>query len=352
MSIRRIDSRDLQEERASRTFVDGILHGRPDYAIRWYEWGVNSPYYLQDAFYLLSAVVLGVFCLPALLVRLVCGLFSGSMKEVSFDLQDALKVIFVGLGKGFFVLLQAPFRDSAKWITMKARDVRVPQCQKTALLVIDMQKDFFSGGSLAVGEAESTLPIVQELVARKREGVLYIASQDWHPASHGSFAENLEVVPFSETTLNGVPQVAWPVHCVQGTAGADFVEGLPIPDVVIQKGQDPRNDSYSAVSDQGKEPKETKLLSHLQAEGVKRLFVCGVATDYCVRATVEDLTKQGFDVVVIEDACRGVFAGLTGDAKQQAYQAIKVRLEGCGARFMPAKQLMHDYPQQFTQDHS
>lgn len=349
-SSRNTDPEGLKTEIAPATFWDGILHGHIDHAASWYNWGYHSPYMMQDAFFLLCGAFLSVLCLPALLMRMVVNAVNGNrlaLQETCSDLLSALRMVVVGLCRGLALIPLAVVHDSFKGLRDQWRQVRYPEAKKAAIIAVDVQNDFFPGGTLAVGEAQEILPVLKHLIAHRREGVRYIASQDWHPRNHGSFAENLDVVMFSESTLNGVPQVAWPVHCVQGTPGAAFVKGLPRPEIVIQKGQDPRNDSYSAVADNGKVKKETKLLSHLHAEGITRLFVCGVATDYCVGATVEDLLERGFEVIVIEDACRGVYAGLMGDAKEKAYSQTKLKLERCGAKFMPASQAMQAYPEQF-----
>lgn len=341
---RPIDAEELKKQAAGFTFLDGIRQGRPDYAATWYNWGFHSPYLLQDAFFLISGAFFSAFCLPALVVRVI---FGRACPEALKELKCALQMLFLGMLKGFLMLCAGLFVDPFRLARKNLRALYAPQTKKSALLVIDLQNDFFPGGSLAVPEAEEVLPIVNELVKRRRAGVRYFASQDWHPQNHGSFASNLEEVPFSETTLNGVSQVAWPAHCVQGTRGAEFVEGLPKPDWVIRKGQDPRNDSYSALADNGVIKKKTKLLSHAQAEGIQRFFVCGVATDYCVRATVEDLRSENFEVIVIEDACRGVYAGLTGHAKELAYLQTKKDLETRGARFMSSQEVMETYKEQF-----
>lgn len=342
---RHVDAEGLKKQTPVFKFLDGALQGRPDYAASWYNWGYNSPYRLQDAFFLLCGAFLSALCLPALTVRLALGLTPRN--ETLQELQSALKMLFGGTVRGGVIGCVGFVLDPIKWMMRKASALREPQAKKSALLVIDLQNDFFSGGSLAVEGAEQVLPVVRDLVERKRKGVRYFASQDWHPQNHGSFASNLGDVLFSETQLNGVPQVAWPDHCVQGTYGAQFVDGLPTPDRVIQKGQDPRNDSYSALADNGIIKKKTKLLSHAHAEGIQRFFVCGVALDYCVRATVEDLTREGFEVIVIEDACRGVYAGLTGHAKELSFLKTKRDLETCGARFMSSKEVMDTYKEQF-----
>lgn len=348
-SSRNTDPEGLKAEIAPATFWDGVLHGRIDYAASWYNWGNHSPYMMQDAFFLLCGAIVSLLCLPAIVMRLLVALSKGAwnaVQETLSDLKEALHIAVMGLLRGGATLPIACVRDSLKWGMMQWHNSHHRQEKKAAILVVDVQNDFFPGGALAVNEASSILPVLKNLIAHKRKEVRYMASQDWHPQNHGSFAPNLDVVAFSESLLNGVSQVAWPVHCVQGTYGAEFVKELPTPEIVIQKGQDPRNDSYSAVADHGNI--ETKLLSHLKAEGITRLFVCGVATDYCVGATVGDLADRGFEVIVIEDACRGVYAGLMGDAKERAYQETKAALEARGAHFMSSSQAMRGYPEQFV----
>lgn len=336
--LQHLPADELKKQHPSATFLEGLGFGNPTYAATWYNWGYNSPYLFQDAFFSLCGAILSLVCVPALFVRWMYSLMG---KELAHQMSQVLRMIVIGTLRGLVLLVVSPFYDSWKWVTRRLRPT-----QKAVILAIDMQNDFFSG-SLAVPLATQIIPVLKNLLKSRNEGTLYFASQDWHPEAHGSFAENLHAVPFSETTLNGLVQTAWPTHCVQGTYGAQFIEQMPLADVVIQKGQDILNDSYSAVADQGIPPKKTKLLSHLNAEGIQRLFICGVATDFCVAATVRDLCQHGFDVIVIEDGCKGVYSGLLEEAKQQADLKIKHELKQMGATFMSAEQAIATYPQHF-----
>jgi len=174
-----------------------------------------------------------------------------------------------------------------------------------ALILVDIQNDFLPGGALAVPEGDAVIP-----VANKVQGVfpLIVATQDWHPANHGSFAANHPGKrPFDQTELNGLPQTLWPVHCVQNTPGAAFAAGLKQDCFakIFQKGTDPGIDSYSGFFDNGQR-KSTGLGEWLREKGVTEVFVCGLATDYCVKFTALDAVRFGFKANLIVDACRGV----------------------------------------------
>jgi nicotinamidase/pyrazinamidase len=164
-----------------------------------------------------------------------------------------------------------------------------------ALLIVDFQNDFCPGGALPVEEGDQ----IAEQINRLLDSFdLVIATRDWHPPDHGSF-EGVEV---DTTAWRGAdPPSIWPVHCVQGTAGAELHPALERAkvDVVIDKGQDPNSQGYSAFQD-------TRLGELLRERGVDRLFVTGLATDYCVKQSALDALSLGFDVTVVEDAVRGV----------------------------------------------
>jgi nicotinamidase/pyrazinamidase len=174
-----------------------------------------------------------------------------------------------------------------------------------ALILVDIQNDFVPGGALSVPEGDQIVPTVNQL----QSGFdLVVATQDWHPANHGSFAANYPGrLPGDFINLNGLPQILWPTHCVQGTPGADFVPGLQRTkwDRVFVKGTDPEVDSYSGFFDNGHR-RATGLADYLREKGVTDLYVAGLATDYCVKFTVLDALKLGFKTHLIEDACRGV----------------------------------------------
>jgi nicotinamidase/pyrazinamidase len=173
------------------------------------------------------------------------------------------------------------------------------------LVLVDIQNDFLPGGALAVPEGDVIVPIVNGLLPRFE---LVVATQDWHPADHGSFAANhAGKKPFENIELNGLPQTLWPVHCVQNTGGACFAPGLDTRRVarVFPKGMDPRVDSYSGFFDNGRRS-STGLSGWLKEQGARELWVCGLATDFCVKFTALDAVAEGFRVHLITDACRGI----------------------------------------------
>ncbi len=179
---------------------------------------------------------------------------------------------------------------------------------KRALLLVDLQNDFCAGGALAVPEGDSTIEVANELITRcKARGDTIVASQDWHPANHGSFASVQVTEPYTQGELDGLPQTWWPVHCVQNTEGAALHPLLNAKaiDAVFHKGENPAIDSYSAFFDNGHRQK-TGLDAWLRERGITALIVLGLATDYCVRFTVLDALKLGYSVTVITDGCRGV----------------------------------------------
>jgi nicotinamidase/pyrazinamidase len=164
-----------------------------------------------------------------------------------------------------------------------------------ALLIVDFQNDFCPGGALPVKEGDRIAEPLKRLLDSFE---LVVATRDWHPSNHGSF-EGVQVDPAAWRGAD--PPSIWPVHCVQGTAGAELHPALERAkvDVVIDKGQDPNSQGYSAFQD-------TRLGELLRERGVERLFVTGLATDYCVKQSVLDALRLGFDVTVVEDAVRGV----------------------------------------------
>ena len=174
-----------------------------------------------------------------------------------------------------------------------------------ALLVVDVQNDFLPGGALAVPDGDQVIPIVNRLVECF---ALVLATQDWHPANHGSFAANHpNRRPGEMIDLNGIRQILWPVHCVQGSPGAAFSAQLRTERFsnVFRKGVDPGIDSYSGFFDNGRK-RSTGLAEYLRDRNVDELFICGLATDYCVKFSAFDSIGSGIRTHVIEDACRGV----------------------------------------------
>ena len=188
-----------------------------------------------------------------------------------------------------------------------------------ALVLVDIQNDFCPGGALAVPEGDRVVPIANEL---QKQFELTVATQDWHPRDHLSFAANHDKKPGEVIDLNGQPQVLWPVHCVQGSDGAAFVSSLDVTGVkhIVQKGTVREVDSYSGFFDNDHHT-ATGLGYYLKDAGVTEVFVCGLATDYCVKFTAIDARRLGFDTFLVEDACRGVELN-AGDV-QQAVEDMK-----------------------------
>ena len=174
-----------------------------------------------------------------------------------------------------------------------------------ALILVDIQNDFVPGGALAVPDGDAVVPVCNRL---QRPFDLIVATQDWHPANHGSFAANHPGHKTGEVIeVNGLKQVLWPVHCVQNTPGAAFAPGLDMSRVsrIFQKGTDPAIDSYSGFFDNGHR-KATGLDEYLKSKGVTDVYIVGLATDYCVKFTALDARSLGFNTFLVEDACRGV----------------------------------------------
>lgn len=174
-----------------------------------------------------------------------------------------------------------------------------------ALVLVDLQYDFCPGGALAVAHGDETLAVANRLLPFFST---VVATQDWHPADHESFArQHPGRQPGEVIELNGAPQVLWPPHCVQGTRGAELHAALPRARIteVFPKGTDRTIDSYSGFFDNGHR-KSTGMGDWLRAKGISQLYVLGLATDYCVKATVIDARELGFETWVIEDGCRAV----------------------------------------------
>ena len=174
-----------------------------------------------------------------------------------------------------------------------------------ALIVVDLQNDFMPGGALAVPHGDEVVAVANRLMPKFE---LVVASQDWHPPNHGSFAsQHAGRSPGDFVQLGGLRQVLWPDHCVQNTKGAAFHDGLDADaiDRVFQKGVDPEIDSYSAFFDNAHR-RSTELGDYLRAQSVDEVYLLGLATDYCVKFSALDALGEGFRTVLIEDGCRGI----------------------------------------------
>jgi nicotinamidase/pyrazinamidase len=177
--------------------------------------------------------------------------------------------------------------------------------ESDVLVVVDVQNDFCPGGALAVPRGDEVAPIVTRLAERFKNVVL---TQDWHPPGHFSFASaHPGRRPYETITVAYGHQVLWPDHCVQGTPGAEFHKSLQIPHagLVLRKGTNRAIDSYSAFYENDRKT-PTGLTGYLRERGVTRIFLAGLAFDFCVRYSAEDAHAQDFIVFVVEDACRGI----------------------------------------------
>lgn len=179
---------------------------------------------------------------------------------------------------------------------------------KSALLLVDLQNDFCPGGALAVQDGDAVISVANQAIAVcKAHDIAVVASQDWHPHNHGSFAVNAGAEAWTTGQLDGLPQVWWPVHCVQEQSGAAFHPQLDSQafDYVVRKGQNSDIDSYSAFFDNGHRA-ATTLHEVLRGRQIERLVIMGLATDYCVKFTVLDALELGYQVALLEEGCRGV----------------------------------------------
>jgi nicotinamidase/pyrazinamidase len=181
---------------------------------------------------------------------------------------------------------------------------RITPTADDALIVIDVQNDFCPGGALAVPKGDEIVPLVNRLIEQFDHVIL---TQDWHPRGHSSFASTHKGQPFTNIRLGYGEQTLWPDHCVQGTKGAEFHRKLAAQEseLVLRKGFRREIDSYSAFYENDRATK-TGLCGYLRDRGLKRLFMCGLATDFCVAWSALDGRREGFPVVVLEDASRAI----------------------------------------------
>jgi len=209
---------------------------------------------------------------------------------------------------------------------MATADPRSRQRAETApgardiLLVIDVQNDFCPGGALAVPDGDAVVPVINRIAP----AFAHVAfTQDWHPRHHGSFvSRHPGRRPFETIALDYGPQVLWPDHCVQGTSGAAFHEDLDIrpAELILRKGFRPDIDSYSAFFENDRRT-PTGLGAYLRERGFARVFLAGLATDFCVRYSAVDARRAGFAALVIEDACRAIDLDGTLAAAREAMAA-------------------------------
>lgn len=186
-----------------------------------------------------------------------------------------------------------------------------------ALLIVDMQNDFCPGGALAVDNGDTIVQGINQLALQFE---IVVTTQDWHPADHGSFASRHPgAKPFDTGTLSGRNQVLWPDHCVQNSRGAEFHPGLQVNARNFVKGTNPAADSYSGFFDD--DGASTGLDEYLKSKNVTQVYICGLASDYCVKFTALDALKQGYETIVLEDLCRGV--NMNPDDSRKAFDELQ-----------------------------
>ena len=206
---------------------------------------------------------------------------------------------------------------------MHAQPIEV-QSDTDVLVIIDVQRDFCAGGQLAIRDGDEVVPVINKLAEHFDHIIL---TQDWHPASHTSFASNHSGPgPYQTIELPYGPQTLWPDHCVPGTPGAGFHPDLNLSkaELILRKGFRPEIDSYSAFLEND-HVTQTGLAGYLRERNLKRLFLCGLAYDFCVRHSAIDSTALDFECLVIEDACRAVNLPGSVEATDQAFAEAGVQ---------------------------
>jgi nicotinamidase/pyrazinamidase len=199
-------------------------------------------------------------------------------------------------------------------ITVGAHDV---------LLVVDIQNDFCPGGNLAVPRGDEVVPVINALAQKYAHVVL---TQDWHPPGHQSFASSHPGrKPFETVKVSYGDQILWPDHCVQGTAGAAFRADLEVAraELVLRKGYHREIDSYSAFYENDRKT-HTGLAGYLRERGFKRVFLAGLAFDFCVRYSAEDAHREGFEAITIEDGCRAIDMDGSAEATRALFKTLGI----------------------------
>ena len=203
--------------------------------------------------------------------------------------------------------------------------------------LIDVQPTFMPGGELPVADGATVVPVINRLLARRF--VHAFATQDWHPAGHQSFASAHPArQPYETIAMPYGPQVLWPDHALQGSANAALHPALDTAkvEVIVRKGYQPAIDSYSAFLENDRRT-ATGLDGWLRQRGFRRIFFAGLATDFCVAWSAEDAMRLGYEVIVVEDACRGI--GMPTQAGRTTIDEARARLLGLGVRFVVSDEL-------------
>jgi len=202
--------------------------------------------------------------------------------------------------------------------------------ERDLLLIVDVQNDFCPGGALAVPRGDEVVPVINALAGKFAHVVL---TQDWHPRGHSSFASSHPgSKPFETIEVAYGQQVMWPDHCVQGTRGAAFRDDLHADraEIVLRKGYHREIDSYSAFYENDRKTR-TGLAGYLRERGLTRVFLAGLAFDFCVRYSAEDAHREGFEAVVIEDACRAIDLNGSAEDTRVLFKKLGIRCVSANA---------------------
>lgn len=201
-----------------------------------------------------------------------------------------------------------------------------------ALIIVDLQLDFLENGNLEVPNGDQIIPIVNQLMNKFE---ICVATKDWHPANHVGFAANHPWrKPFQIIKIDGNDQILWPMHCVQNTLGAEFPPQLNVKNIdkIIYKGTNPDIDSYSAFFDNHHQ-NQTELNSYLIENQIDKIYICGLAYDYCVKYTAIDGVELGYEIIIIEDACRSIHED------ELSMNLLRSELESKGVRIINSQEL-------------
>jgi len=202
--------------------------------------------------------------------------------------------------------------------------------ERDLLLIVDVQNDFCPGGALAVPRGDEVVPVINALAGKFAHAVL---TQDWHPRGHLSFSSSHPgSKPFEGIEVSYGQQVMWPDHCVQGTRGAAFRDDLHADraEIVLRKGYHREIDSYSAFYENDRKTR-TGLAGYLRERGLTRVFLAGLAFDFCVRYSAEDAHREGFEAVVIEDACRAIDLNGSAEDTRVLFKKLGIRCVSANA---------------------
>lgn len=321
-----------------------------------FEKGFGRRYVFSASLSLFKSALTGLSIMQHFVKIKVTDDFNSNKNGFSWEIfQRSAAIMAKGLILGTIKLIGSIAIDPFK-IAIEAYEKRRCRKGRTALLIVDAQKDFtkagiqvvddveyvYDEGNLGVSQGYEIVPVINRLIDRLPKDHYIVASLDWHPKGHRSFASSTPgTLPFvDKILLSNIEQTVWPDHCIQGTEGAQFLPGLKTKGIqyIVKKGLALFVDSYSAFFDNGRKNK-TALDEYLKGQNVKRIILTGIATDYCVKYTALDAMRLGFDVTLAIDACRGV----DPDLSEKAIEELRRK----GARIMTSAEILVPFNKSF-----